>query len=314
MQAVRIGILDGEKEYAEALAARLGRLGEGRWKLAAFTNRSALEMYLQHKKLDLLAGTDLRELELFGELYQGLALLWLAEKQDNAQKKGNKFVVVNRYQSVQVIGKVIQNMAVQLQVLAETQKPMVAVYSPVGRCGKTTLALQIVQNDSYGQWLYIGLEDYSSFGYRQNPELNGEVIVPADEFLFYLKERQKEKVLSFMERDRRIIGSAQSVFDTKQIEREDVVWLRDVFQDSELSGAILDIGTGVLWDYEIFTLFDYIMVPYLKEESAMRKREHFEWLLEVYGIEEIKERMWFIDMSDAEEIRRKITEIFGGGS
>ncbi|MDE5862840.1 MAG: hypothetical protein K2H34_00645 [Lachnospiraceae bacterium] len=313
MQAVRIGILDREKEYAEALAARLSRLGAGKWMLAAFTNRSALETYLQHKSLDLLAGTDLQELEQLEETYQGLTFLWLTEQQDKVRKKEDKFIAVNRYQSVQAIGKAIQDIVIRLQVLVETQRPLVAVYSPVGRCGKTTLALQIVQSNAYGRWLYIGMEDYSSFAYRQE-EIDEKAVIPADEFLFYLKERQREKLLSFVGQDRRVIGSARSVFDTKQIDREDMVWLREVFQDSGFSGVIFDIGTGVLRDYEIFTLFDYIIIPYLKEEGAMLKREHFEWMLEVYGIEEIKERMWFINMSDAKEVKMKIRGIFGGGS
>lgn len=314
MQAVRIGILDREKEYVEALAVRLNRLGAGKWMLAAFTSRSALEIYLQHKNLDLLAVTDLQELEQLKETYQGLAFLWLAERQDSVQERGDKFAAVSRYQGVQVIGKAIQNITLRLQVLVEAQRPLVAVYSPVGRCGKTTMALQIVQSDDYGRWLYIGMEDYSSFGYRQEGEAGEKAVIPADEFLFYLKERQREKLLSFVGQGRRIIGSARSVFDTKQIDREDMAWLREVLQDSGFSGVIFDIGTGVLRDYEIFTLFDYIIIPYLKEESAILKREHFEWLLEVYGIEEIKEKMWFINMSDEQEVEMKIREIFGGGS
>ena len=177
---------------------------------------------------------------------------------------------------------------------------MIAVYSPVGRCGKTSLALRVIGTEAYGKWLYVGLEDYSFFAEEE------------DTFFYYVKEREENRVLEWMARCGGRIPSAGSPFDSRQMNREDAQWLHLVLNKSEsYRGAVWDIGTGVLSDPEFFLVFDALLVPYLSEEKAMAKRSRFERLLRMHGLEDVLEQVRFVDMGRQDEITDKLEELFG---
>lgn len=320
MQAVRIGILDEEKEYVEMLAAYLGRFGKGQWMTAAFTDWSVLHSYLSSGRLDILAGTNREELNKLQQEYDGLTLLWLSNQkngQNDRQKGMAEVQSVYRYQSARMIAVTIQNMVEQSSLTLKTERQMVAIYSPVGRCGKTSLALEVVQNKTYGKWLYIGMEDYSSFpmveGNKKTPIVQDmEYNIEMEDFLYYLKEKQQEKILALIEQSGGIIPSGRLLFDMRQITKEDMLWIRNILCQSGFCGVIFDIGTGVLRDYDIFSVFDYLLIPYLPEEAAMFKKENFEKGLDWAGAGIIKEKIRFLNMQDRQQVVEVMKTIFKG--
>lgn len=311
MRTLRIGILDDEREYVENLSAYLGRFGKGRWMTAAFTDQEILRSYLKGKRLDLIAGTSVGELKKLQAEYSGLTFLWLSDQRE-VKEKDISFQFVYRFQSAQVIGATIENMVNQAQMSGRREKAMVAVYSPVGRCGKTAMALRVAGDESYGRWLYIGMEDYSSFPFQQESTDNMGDTADADNFIYYLKERQAEKLLAFVEKSAGRIASGWSVFDRKQINAEDMAWLKNALRDSGYHGTVCDIGTGVLQSFDIFFLFDYILVPYLKEEKALIKKNNFESLIKLYELDD--EKIRYINMENKQEVMEQMDEVFRGES
>ncbi len=303
MKVLKIGILDEEEYYVDKLAAYLNR--QGSWSVSAFTDKQVLIKHLEKRELDILAGTDKEEILELKHLYQNLCLIWLTE-QEVAEKKVEagtlNFYPLFRYQSAKVIGKRIGEIADQLSVNQKIKKRMVAFYSPVGRCGKTSLALETVKKGKYGRWLYVGMEDYSFFEEEgKNPDV----------FFYFVKERKEDKVLEWMEQSEGLIPSASSPFDTKQLEKEDLEWLQKVLEKCEYyRGGIFDIGTGVLKDFNLFLVFDALIVPYLTEKKAMVKKEKFERMLKIYGLDDVMEKIWFINMEREEEINEKMEAVF----
>ena len=215
MQAVKIGVYDREREYAQQLAAYLQKWNKCGWQLAAFTEEDVVFTFIEKRSVDVLVGTDRNVLRAVRKRYEKMPLIWLAE--DKGQNEQG-LQAVYRYQSAEEIGRQIKKIVLQNQIIASDAKQMVAVYSPVGRCGKTTLALEIIRNGDYGKWLYFGMEDYSSF--LRETEEN----VVADDIIYYIKERNQEKILALMEESGGIITSARSVFDAKEIDRTDMHW------------------------------------------------------------------------------------------
>lgn len=324
MQAVKIGILDEEKEYVEMLAAYLGRFGKGQWITAAFTDWTVLHSYLRAGRLDILAGTNQEELRKLQQEYDGLTLLWLSDQkngQSNRQENMAAFRSVYRYQSARLIAVTIQNLVEQRCLTLELDRQMVAIYSPVGRCGKTSLALEVVRNETYGKWLYIGMEDYSSFPVvADNEEIPAaqdtirgvKYTIGMEDFLYYLKERQDEKILTLIEQSDGVIPSGRLLFDTRQITKEDMLWIRNILRHSGFCGVVFDIGTGVLQDYEIFTVFDYLLIPYLPEEAALIKKENFERGLDWAGAAFMKEKILYVNMEDRKQVVEVMKTIFKG--
>lgn len=295
MKVLRIGILDEEERYVERLCAYLNRQGIGR--AAGFTQKQALVSYLGKRRLDLLAGTEREELVTLGQQYPQLSLVWLTGSNSESQNGG--IYPLFRYQSAEIVGKRLGELAGQLGLAHKREKPMIAVYSPVGRCGKTSLALRVIETEAYGEWLYVGLEDYSFFTEE------------ADAFFYYVKEREENRVLEWMAQCGGKICSAGSPFDTRQMNQEDLKWLHLVLNKSQsYRGAIWDIGTGALSDPEFFLVFDALLVPYLAEEKALAKRSRFERLLQLHGLDDVLEQIRFVDMGRQEDITDKLEELF----
>ena len=303
MKALRIGILDEEEAYVERLAGYLNREKKGNWKISAFTDANVLGAYLEKRKLDILVGTDREQVEGVHEKYPDLGMVWLTEQEEAGKSKRDSgiFYPLYRYQSAKRIGEGIEEFAGQIR--KQEDKTMIAVYSPIGRCGKTAFALSALEQNTYGGWLYIGMEDYSSLPALENAE--------GGAFLYYMKERNETKVMQWIEESGGRIPSAGSPFDTKQIEEEDIEWFRGILDRcGNCKGAIFDIGTGVLKDYELFLLFDVVVVPYLTGEKELAKKERFEQLLNLYGMEHLRDSFYFINMEKEEEVAAGKKELF----
>ncbi len=301
---IKIGILDKEEMYTVRLAAALNRRGKGKWNIIAFTDWSILEEYMKRTRLDILAGTDEEVLDKLHEEYKELFILWLREEEKPFAKKNDSIFAVCRYQGAGVIEDSVRKMISQMKSSIKHTKKMVAMYSPVGRCGKTELALEITTSGKYGEWLYIGLEDYSFFGDEYQRE-------ETEYFLYFIKEREKEKLFSLIENSSGVIPSAFSPFDSKRMEKEDIRWLVEVLREYQrYNGILFDIGTGILQDFEIFLLFDFWLVPYLPEANSMAKREKLEKLLEAYGMEGMKKGLEFLNMEQREKNIQRLDDIF----
>lgn len=311
MKTIRIGIFDEEESYAGKMSAYLNRMGTGRWNAIAFTDREALKKYLEKRHLHILVGTDIELLKDLKREQKDISVIWLREKEADGiglRNHNSDIPSICRYTGAKRIGKTIGETASKILTEIQSIKPMVAIYSPVGRCGKTSLALRIVGNEGFGKWLYIGMEDYSSLERRAEDIKPDSIRV--DDFLYYVKERNQEKLHILLNSEQRILPSAFSPFDTKQINETDIKWLFAILQHIELySGVLFDIGTGVLQNPEWLTLFDYILVPFLLEEKAQVKKKNFQDLIEAYSLEELKEKMRFLDMNDKVAVDEKIEEI-----
>lgn len=308
MKTVRIGIFDEEEAYAGKLSAYLNRMGNGSWNVAAFTDKKAMEEYTNRKKVDILAGTDRELLKKLKGQNNSIQIIWLKEKEEENRRysgrENTEILSVCRYNSAKMIGKIIGETAAKILTSKDTKRPVVAIYSPVGRCGKTSFALNIAKNENFGKWLYIGMEDYSYLreGRGENVDL--------DSFLYFVKERNQEKIHFLLQGGQGMIPSAFSPFDAKQINETDIKWLIDVLQQMEMcSGILFDMGTGILQELGWLSLFDYILVPFLSGEESMGKRQHFEQLVDAYELEDVKEKMRFLNMENKKEVSAKMEEI-----
>lgn len=310
MVTVRIGVFDKEASYAGKLSVYLNRMGKGSWSAAAFTDKEVMERCIKKGKLDILAGTDREVLKSFRDRHKELYIVWLREGEGETfgGSDANVFSVC-RYTSAGAIGKTIGEAAARLLTGTDEKKSMVAVYSPIGRCGKTTMALNIVRNENFGKWLYIGMEDY---GFLETEEKEDWLQYPEpDNFLYFVKERNQEKLYALLSSGRDIIPSAFSPFDTKQVDEADIKWLFTLLQQIEMySGVLFDIGTGILQQPEWLAMFDHVVVPFLPERVSMGKKTRFEQLIDAYNLEELKEKMTFLNMGNKEEVV-KTMEVIG---
>lgn len=286
---IRIGVMDEEEGYVSKLTAYLNRVNKGTMQCCAFTKKEGILTGLKDHRWDVLAATDRAFVEEMLEEDDSVCGIWLTG-QEHALVDG--IYCIYRYQSGASIAEELNRILHREGLYRSGNCKVVAVYSPVGRCGKTMMLLDYVRNQPERQWLYIGMEDYG--------EVDKE---PGDELLYYIKERRTEKVIEKIERSDGVMASPFSPFDSKTVNREDAVWLMEVLkQQTKYQGVWLDIGTGILQRIEVLTVFDKVIVPYLSEKTALKKKEHFIELVKAYGLEEWLEQVHFLDMQDANRL------------
>ncbi len=306
MQKIKIGVWDDELEYATRLSVFLQRYGKGKWDVSAFTDSESIKEYSKKHSLDLLIGTDEHGLRMF-DVSKQMQKLWLTDDARNQSMGGLEVHVIYRFQGADVIGQMVNQIVREKQYAQEHSKKLVAVYSPVGRCGKTTFALNLVQERAYGRWFYIGMEDYSTF---DESEMGRKGL--ADEFFYYWKTHNKEKVKSFFNGTENVIVSGNSFFDVRQMDEGDIEWLRASIEEIECNGILFDIGSGVLQEFRLLEVFDVILVPFVEDEFARKKKRNFELMFGYQEMEECRKHLHYLNMTNQMEREHQLQQIFGG--
>lgn len=159
----------------------------------------------------------------------------------------------------------------------ERNTEIIAVYSPLGRSGKTSFSLAYAKKFSF---FYLGMEDYG---------IKGEYIHSMGEILYHIRNH-KDGIAGMIEdyaqiwNGIRMLSSPPFFQDIRQVSFSDYEWFFSSLRQEERYSYIVDLGTGCLPDFEIFSLFDRVYVPVLEGTGEQKKLEQF-WniILEVFG-------------------------------
>ena len=174
--------------------------------------------------------------------------------------------------------------------LTESNKRVYAVYSPLGRSGKTSFALAFAKKYSF---FYFGMEEYG---------IQGERIHSVDEILYYIQNRKTDIVKILLEYGKewqgvQMIDSPYLFYDLKKLTMEDYRWFINKIRQEEFPSLFVDLGTGCLPDFEFLDLFDRIYVPVL-EGKKEKVQMFWELMREFYGELEPKYRVIHVPEMD----------------
>lgn len=161
-------IYDEEEAYAHSLMEYISEKKGVPFKVIAFSRFDELEKYGKEKKIDWLLASEKAMSQVFQTMdVQKLILLSEGEMVSENQEIFN----IYKYQSVEQILRELLNYYADMNkergmpsILNGRSTEIIAVYSPVGRSGKTSFALtlgQILVDD--GPTLYINMEEFSGF-------------------------------------------------------------------------------------------------------------------------------------------------------
>ena len=149
--AYKVGMLDTDSAYQRAFMEYLNLRATIPIRLFTFTSEEALEQFCDQNTLDLL---------LVGDEMSNLK--W--KKQTVVLTKSREFEkkehYIFRYQSMEMIVKYILDQMDQQHPNVENEYAFLAVYSPLGRCGKTEYAKKIC--GKFRRSLYVNWEGISS--------------------------------------------------------------------------------------------------------------------------------------------------------
>ncbi len=265
----KIGICDTDSHYSLSLMDYINMHANIPLKCAAFSSCRAIEEYMRRDSLDVLLLDEHMEYET------KLPRIKMTGHRAAAGEKN----VIYKYQNIDDIVKFLLDFLAEHNHAAIQELRIYGVYSPLGRCGKTRLALGICccHPDS----LYIGLEDYPRSG--QNTE--NEIMAQSEQFL-YLLLSQNESILASIrayprvEQGFRIIYGSRFFPDGRQIDRKHMKWLCDLLRKhSDFRRVVFDIGTGALSEIGLLDCFDCVFVPMLEDAVSRDKLRLFKKLI-----------------------------------
>lgn len=257
----RIGIWDRDTVYSCGLMEYLNSRTKNLFKATAFSGEVALREYLCTKDLDLLI-ID----EGFKDADFGVPVMYVSEN----RRLCNDDINIYKYQSV-------QNIADKLKLylgkgdVEQGGCGIYGVYSPLGRCGKTTLAKAICRHS--GNSLYINMEEYPG-----DVDMSGNSNV----FLYYLANNNPEaiKLIENIQADEagiKCLLGVNSYMDIRQISYDNMRWLVDMIKvNMDFAKAVFDIGQAVLMEMSILSVFDKVIVPVLEDDISAKKLQLFE--------------------------------------
>lgn len=272
--SARIGIFDSDFDYANALMEYINVQGDGTMQCAAFSEIETLQRYVEQTNPELiLSGATLPD------SYQderGVRVIRLSETDAPAYVNEQ---YIYKYQRMDVLMRQLVSM-LQIKVCDNTEYPLFyGVYSPIGRCGKTTFAFSVCHN--YEESFYVGMDSYIG-----STNVSKDIFCQSELFYYHLVTHNEEIMEtvhaagSFAGAGFSIVYGLRNFTDYKQITSEDVAWLRKTLKaKSQIKRVVFDIGAGVLSDFGVLCEFDHLFVPCLPDAYSQRLLDHFRILV-----------------------------------
>lgn len=301
MKTYRVGICDEDLDYATALMDYINADPESRLRVIAFSGINAVKDYLSVQDLDLLLTDDITDCDEGEEglSLQSVRVIPLSEYRDCAdgwRNDSTKEAYIFKYQSAQLI---IRNLNSYLTERSHNRRQIsrtIAVYSPLGRCGKTRLAGTLAANDEVRGGLYISMENYGD-----RPDL-------LDSNIFYLIKSESPELEEVISRQIKLENGiyrlylSSSYLDTRDVSFEDVEMLiKCLLKSGRFTSLVFDIGSAAIGDMRILTLYDQIYMPVLRDDVSIRKIEVFTRLIKEMGIRNVLTRLVKLELPDALE-------------
>ena len=325
IQQYKVGIYEDDKAYMMSLMNHINSDRGNPFLALAFSGRDELQGYLRANSLDILlideklyvdiwqelrgqrcvvlsgkrpAGTDSgSEISKYGEGWFGGSAESGSLEYGEQSGGGNVPGVLFKYSKARdIVRAVMKYMDADVPERRRKLFRSYGVISPVGRCGKTKLAISLCMNDEVRGGLYIGLEEFSSFEDREDVVSNVIYLIKerSDGFTDYVGENTVQLD------DYSVLGYMRSYLDAMELDRSDVEWMLEQLRVwGRYTTIVLDIGQAVLKDLSVLSALDVIVVPELPDEQSQEKIRTFERLLESEELGKVAKRMKRVRVADA---------------
>lgn len=291
-------VCDLEVDYAFNFMDYLNQKKNLPFEIQAFTTAESLLAYGKENHIELLLISDKAMRKEIRELGIGKIII-LSEGVHPPEL--DQYSSVYKYQSSSnVIREVMayygEEKALNPVVFPVLKKTMeiIGVYSPLGRCLKTSFALalgQILAKDK--AVLYLNLEEYSGF-----EELFGKKFPTNLSDLFYYVRQGNENLIHRMNGMIQTVNNLDFVppvrtpSDIRTVCWED--WerlLQEITLHSSYEVLVLDIGSGIDENFQLLDLCEKIYMPVLKDAVSVCKMTQFENLLRIWNKDKILEKI-----------------------
>ena len=297
----KIGIYDKDINYIRSVMEYINHYGNSSIRMAAFSSVSALEDYTKENYLDLI---------ILGEqvkIDNDIPVVFLCDKREMLSE-----TTIYKYQSGDAILCRILDIIKNSNSINVNNKLICGVYSPLGRCGKTTLSLGLCNH--HKKSIYIGLEQHSgiSSSLRYSKDIG-------EKFVYYLANRDEE-ITELLEstqeknEDFKMIVSDTFCDDIIQLSYENMDWFCKIMRNRvEYSRIVFDLSVECLGDVKILSAFDRVYMPVIDDSVSRIKLEKFQNMLEYRGLSDLRKKIVNVEVPNCEYKADKISLLIKKG-
>lgn len=294
-----MAVIDRDSEYASRLVAYLNAKACIGFKASAFSNLEAFGAFRKTVHVEILLISENMAPSAQG-MTDGAKVILLSEDCFTENKDSRPFSapVIFKYLPADCLSREIMRLYADDRGLLVTRIrsfpcDILGIYSPVNRCGKTTLALTLgFVKASQGKTLFISLEEYAGIFSHISGASDGDL---SDVIYCYLQgsysfSRLKSMIHSFGPLD--LIPPVRCAEDISQISSEELCKLfRLISEEGGYSYMIIDFGSFGRRALELIELCDRVFMPVTEDPFSELKLHSFFEYLEKSGKEELKEHL-----------------------
>lgn len=295
---------DADEQYAYRFMNYVNDRRLMPFEVIIFTKGALLEEYLRDSRVELLLVSENTGFCAREDLNVG-RIIRLAEE-ENACDKG----MVYKYQSTDVLVREVlrqcgddEDGETQLSVSANTK--VLGVYSPIGRCYKTTLALALAMNSSRNErTLYVNLEEFCGI-----PELLNATGGGLSDLIYYfrhnqgkLKSRLSEIIATTNGFD--YIPVCASPEDYEDVMPEEwIEFLKYVIENGGYDVIVMDMGNVVHETWKLIALCKKVYFPVVTDETGSEKIRCFEDYLRFLARKDLLAKIEMTEIPFDEELK-----------
>ncbi len=284
-----MAVYDADPFYASRFAEFVNQRGAVPFEAVSFTSLARLKEYAGQQKVDmLLVGDGIKE-----ELAD-IPVGQVVRLSENGQAEGEEKTVYKYQASDNVLREVMTCYRVKEQPdffpAVGKRARIIGVYSPIGRCGKTSFALtlgQVLSKD--GKALFLTLEEFSGFAKMTGRSYESGL----SELLYYYRQseynplRLGSVVHSWGSLD--YVPPAAYAEDLDQLGGETVAGLvEQIAAEGSYDAVVVDLG-HFFWGAElVLALCDVIYTPVREDAVSDGKLKEWKEYLEASG----RGRLW----------------------
>lgn len=292
-----LAVIDSEETYTR----RLTQMMEGRdslpFRIHAFTDVDKLVEYASTHTIDVLLADNRLVNKEIRDLSTGQIILLSDGKLPVGMED---YPAVYKYQSSEKIVQEVMRYYAQADgtpmpapILKKTVE-LIGVYSPVGRCLKTTFSLTLGQilAEEY-HTLYLNLEEYSGFETRLGKIFD----VDLSDVIYYLRQ-EKPNLIYFITGLVQKIGQldfippAYAPMDLREVTwREWEQLLDELMLHSAYERIVVDFGYGLDELFRILNLCSKIYMPIREDDCSNAKLQQFDKLIGLTGQETLRTKI-----------------------
>lgn len=286
-----LAVCDSEITYAYQLADYFTNKKGFPFQVQLFTSTNTLEEYAKKKPLSvaLISEKD------YEEYLEQLPIEHLVILEEGRKSLGENIKKIYKYQSSDKLAKELLDEIALQGILGRAPEEgaglkVIGIYSPVGKCLKTSFAFVMGQLLSKKhKVLYLNMETYSGLGKMLQKEFTTDL----SELIYYLqnsKEKFAYRMGSIIEQagGLDILPPFDSFLDFISVSKEEWIQLiQEIEKGSDYEYLILDLSDAVQGLFDILRLCDVVYTLGREDGFSMAKIKQYEEVLKKSNYEDI---------------------------